>query len=80
MIEKLLLNGNEVRIQVDDTFLRAKVWGYDSDYDLMVNLEIRKEGESPCYAMEELSCAVEELEDRIRRSNKFKIWIGDEEI
>jgi len=80
MVEKLLLNGNEVKIQVDDTFLRAKIWGYDSDCDLMVNLEIRKEGEPPCYAMEELSCAVEELEDRIRRSNKFRIWIEDEEI
>ena len=30
--------------------------------------------------MEELSCAVEELEDRIGRSNKFRIWIADEEI
>lgn len=82
MIERSLLDGNKIKIQADNTLIIAKLWGYDADYNLMVKMEscTREESLSLCSSLKELSCAVEEIEEKIKRSNKFRFWIDDEEF
>lgn len=80
MLERLLLAGSEIKIELDDEVIRTKVLGYDVDFDLLLTMEIIKQDVAPCYVREEFYCGIEEINDRIMRSNKFRIFIDGEEI
>lgn len=80
MLERLLLAGNEIKIELDDETIRTKVLGYDSDYDLLLTIEIIKKDVAPCYLHEEFYCGIDEINVKIMQSNKFRIFIDNEEI
>ena len=80
MIEKYLLAGNEIKIELDDEVIRTKALGYNEDFDLLLTMEIIKQDVAPCYVYEELYCGIEKINDKIMRSNKFRIFVDGEEI
>ena len=80
MIEKYLLAGNEIKIELDDEVIRTKALGYNEDFDLLLTMEIIKQDVAPCYVHEEFYCGIKKINDKIMRSNKFRIFVDGEEI
>lgn len=80
MIEKYLLAGSGIKIELDNEVICANVLGYDEDFGLLLSMEIIKKGVTLCYVHEGFYCGIEEINDKIMRSNKFRIFIDGEEI